>query len=108
VGGLYAAVDAEAAFAEVATAVVDHVADTTDAHDASAISVVDAADYYAGTDVEAVLQELGAAVAAVGSPTSIWVPVLTSNPSIVTTTGEAVWVPWTTLDGDAVMVEVPV
>lgn len=38
-----------------------HIADTADAHDASAISIVDAGTYFTGTDVEAALQELGAA-----------------------------------------------
>jgi hypothetical protein len=37
-----------------------HIADTSDAHDASAISVADAGGYFAGSDVEAVLAELGA------------------------------------------------
>lgn len=36
-----------------------HIADTSDAHDASAISIVDAGSYFTGTDVEAALQELG-------------------------------------------------
>jgi hypothetical protein len=37
-----------------------HLADTSDAHDASAVSIVDAGGYFTGTDVEAALQELGA------------------------------------------------
>jgi hypothetical protein len=37
-----------------------HLTDTTDAHDASAISIVDTGTYFTGTDVEAALQELGA------------------------------------------------
>ena len=37
-----------------------HLADTSDAHDASAISIVDTGAYFTGTDVEAALQELGA------------------------------------------------
>jgi hypothetical protein len=41
-----------------------HIADTTDAHDASAISIADAGGYYTGTDVEAALQEIGADLAA--------------------------------------------
>lgn len=40
-----------------------HTGDTTDAHDASAISIVDSGTYFTGTDVEAALQELGAATA---------------------------------------------
>ena len=45
------------ASAEVTT----HTGDTSDAHDASSISVLDAGGYFTGTDVEAALQELGAA-----------------------------------------------
>lgn len=40
------------------SSIVDHPGDTTDAHDASAISVADAGTIYTGTDVEAALQEL--------------------------------------------------
>jgi len=41
------------------TAVADaHIADTTDAHDASAISILDTAGNYAATDVEGALAEL--------------------------------------------------
>lgn len=36
-----------------------HTADTSDAHDASAISIADAGGYFTGTDVEAALQEVG-------------------------------------------------
>lgn len=36
-----------------------HTGDTSDAHDASAISIVDAGGMYTGTDVEAALQEIG-------------------------------------------------
>lgn len=35
-----------------------HLTDTSDAHDASAISIADAGGYYSGTDVEAALQQL--------------------------------------------------
>lgn len=45
---------------DVETGLADHLADTSDAHDASAISIVDAGGYFTGTDVEAALQELGA------------------------------------------------
>lgn len=41
-----------------------HIADATDAHDASAVSVADAGGFYTGTDVEAVLQEVGPGLAA--------------------------------------------
>lgn len=37
-----------------------HIADTTDAHDASAISIADAGGNFTGTDVEAALSELAA------------------------------------------------
>ena len=39
------------------TLITDHIADTADAHDASAISIVDSLDYFTGTDVEAALRE---------------------------------------------------
>ncbi len=57
-----------AAIAQVASdasaALTAHLSDTADAHDASAISVVDAGTYFTGTDVEAALQEAGAAISA--------------------------------------------
>lgn len=43
------------------TIVTDHTGDTSDAHDASAISVLDAGGNFTGTDVEAVLVELATA-----------------------------------------------
>lgn len=42
------------------TSISDHIADAVDAHDASAISIADAGNYFTGTDAEAALQELGA------------------------------------------------
>lgn len=44
----------------VGTALDQHLDDTADAHDASAISVADAGDYLSATDVEAALQEIAA------------------------------------------------
>jgi len=41
------------------TDISDHIGDTNDAHDASAISVFDSESHWTGTDVEAVLQEIG-------------------------------------------------
>ncbi|HSX22671.1 MAG TPA: hypothetical protein VLE97_07875, partial [Gaiellaceae bacterium] len=41
-----------------ATALSDHLADTSDAHDASAISILDTANDFAATDVEGALAEL--------------------------------------------------
>lgn len=45
-----------------------HLADTTDAHDASAVSIADAGGYYTGTTVEAALQEAYAAASAGADP----------------------------------------
>jgi hypothetical protein len=41
-------------------ALATHLADTTDAHDATAVSIADAGLYFTATDVEAALQEIGA------------------------------------------------
>ncbi len=43
-----------------ATDLNNHINNATDAHDASAISIVDAGNYYAGTNVESALAEIGA------------------------------------------------
>ena len=43
----------------ISTELANHLADATDAHDASAISIADAGGHFTGTDVEAALQELG-------------------------------------------------
>jgi hypothetical protein len=61
-GGTYDIDGAPHTHADLATAaaLAAHLADTTDAHDASAISIVDSGGYFTGTDVEAALQELGA------------------------------------------------
>lgn len=48
-----------------------HTGDTTDAHDASAISVLDTGGNFTGTDVEAVLAELDASISAGGIPATI-------------------------------------
>lgn len=55
--------DAGAA-AVVSGALTDHLTDTTDAHDASAISVTDAGDVFTGTNVQTILVELEARIAA--------------------------------------------
>lgn len=39
--------------------ITEHIADTVDAHDASAISVLDSAGYFTGTDAESVFAEIG-------------------------------------------------
>ncbi len=44
-----------------------HLADTTDAHDASAISVADAGGYFTSTEVEGALQEVAADAAGAAS-----------------------------------------
>jgi hypothetical protein len=46
------------AYYATATSVSDHLADTADAHDASAISVLDSGTNYTATDVEAALAEV--------------------------------------------------
>lgn len=46
-----------------------HIADTSDAHDASAVSVLDTGGYFTGTDVEAALAELAVLIAAAGTST---------------------------------------
>jgi len=53
-----AATDVQAAIVEDAGDLAAHLADTSDAHDASAISIVDTGGFYTGTDVEAALQEI--------------------------------------------------
>jgi hypothetical protein len=57
-GTLYTATEVEAALAEVMTAHNAHLADTSDAHDASAVSVADAGSLITATAVEAALQEI--------------------------------------------------
>lgn len=66
-----------------------HVADTSDAHDAVAISVADAGGYYSGADVEAVLQEAGASIAGMSpaGDTEVWMPLTT----VVAGAPELVW-----------------
>lgn len=46
--------------AAVVSDLAAHIADTTDAHDASAISISDSGGYFTSNDVEGALQELGA------------------------------------------------
>lgn len=65
---LYAKTDGTLAFKDdtgaetvIGAGAADHIADTSDAHDASAVSIVDTGGYFTGTDVEAALAELGAA-----------------------------------------------
>jgi len=43
---------------DIETAIADHIADSADAHDASAISIADAANDFTATDVEGALAEL--------------------------------------------------
>jgi hypothetical protein len=58
------------AFYATATSVSDHLADTSDAHDASAISVLDSGANYTATDVEAALAEVMDALQAHEADTS--------------------------------------
>lgn len=62
-GSSHAGIQA-AAEATAAAALGDHTGDASDAHDASAISVLDTAANFTGTDVEAALAELAAGIAA--------------------------------------------
>jgi hypothetical protein len=57
-GSSHAATQA-AAEATAATALSGHTTDAADAHDASAISIVDSGAHFTSTDVEGALQELG-------------------------------------------------
>lgn len=59
-----------------------HTGDTSDAHDASAISIADSGGYFIGTDAEAALQELGASVGSGGAPTNADYLVGTANGSL--------------------------
>lgn len=59
-----AATSAFDAAGDAAAAVGAHTGDSVDAHDASAISIVDAGAFFAGSEVEAALQEAGTAIAA--------------------------------------------
>lgn len=74
----------EAGVDDVDQALADHLADTSDAHAASAISVVDSGTFFTGTDVEAVLQELGPVLIGSGVRQT-YTPTLTassSNPTL--------------------------
>jgi hypothetical protein len=78
--------------------------------------VIDVGTFWAGSDVEAVLQEVGtdlteievdlgeleAEIAAVHS----YVPVMAQSPNLVTTDGTPVWIPLTLADGTPVMMTV--
>lgn len=69
-GSTHAAVQA-AAEATAAAALSAHTGDTTDAHDASAISVLDTGGNFAATEVEAALAELAGSIAGGGIPATI-------------------------------------
>lgn len=73
-----------------------HITDTTDAHDASAISVADSAGNFTGTNVEAVLAELGNPAGA----NAVWMPLTT----VVAGTPDLVW----DADDDLIPTLVPV
>lgn len=47
---------------DAASLITDHLLDTSDAHDASAISLLDSADFYSSDNVEDVIAELAAAL----------------------------------------------
>ena len=54
--------DAIGSASTVQTNLTTHINDTTDAHDASAISIVDSGGYFTGIEVEAALQEVGVVI----------------------------------------------
>lgn len=56
--------------ATAASDLAAHTGDTVDAHDASAVSILDSGAYFSGGDTEAALQELGAAAWGGGGLTS--------------------------------------
>lgn len=59
----------------------DHIADTTDAHDASAISVLDTGGNFTATDVEAALAEIQDRIDALPSGTGIGEILISDTPS---------------------------
>lgn len=72
-GSTHAAIQAAAQAAAEATAATNlsaHLTDTVDAHDASAVSVLDTAGNFSGTQVESVLAELHAAIPVGGGGTA--------------------------------------
>ncbi len=109
VSGL-AATTVKGAIDEVAADEAAHLADTVDAHDASAISYDHTASGMTATQVQAAIDELKTDIGSVASgaaSTSIWVPVMVSNPDFVTTTGSPVYVPLVDGSGRAIMQLVP-
>lgn len=64
-----------------------HLADTTDAHDASAVSIVDTGGYFASTDVEGALQEAGAAMGGGGGGGSGFTEVVVTSNNCIRTAG---------------------
>jgi hypothetical protein len=77
-----------------------HLADSGDAHDASAISIVDTGGYFTGTDVEAALQEIGAAGPGGGGGTGSFIGYNTAGGSFVGMTAHRVYCKKVTLAGD--------
>jgi hypothetical protein len=59
-----------------------HIADATDAHDASAVSIVDAGAYFTSTHVEGALQEIGAGGIGGGSTHELLISSTPSNPIV--------------------------
>jgi hypothetical protein len=103
----------EPAAATVAFDLAAHLADATDAHDASSISVLDTGALYTATDVEGALAEVMTAVVAAGAAivaaaATAWAPIMANDPAIVTTGGVTVYIPLVTADGAAILGRVPV
>jgi hypothetical protein len=51
----------------IETSITDHIADTSGAHSASAISILDTGEHYTGTDVEAALEEIAETLGSLSS-----------------------------------------
>lgn len=84
----------------------DHLADTSDAHDASAISLLDAANDFTATDVEAAIAELQTRIEALqaNATTAAWImPVHLHTPatSVTAIAGNAFWTAIGLTDWDA-------
>jgi hypothetical protein len=76
--------------------------------DVTVMAVATTLDFHSPLTAE----DAGSGRAVIGIDTSglldglpIWKPVMSTSPNIITTTGEAIWLPLTTIDGEAIMVE---
>jgi len=83
------------------TAVADaHIADTSDAHDASAVSILDAAGNYTATDVEGALAELPSQYAPLSAIATACVAAAASDQTVANNTWTTVALGAETFDDD--------